>query len=658
MKRSAKFFAFFLGCGLMIGGLAVANNYNNNLAKASATTDPEDIAEFTNNGQFTYSAGDATTVTLLSSSELETEGVVTSGYEGSALKISGNNTFVTLNFTGSGLKTADVGKISFRVFVDDSSSSLTKCDFRIRKSSLEQTVLNEGVEGHSLLAYRNTWSTYSLTPTLFISGHSFDDFDDGNGNFASFQIYFRTSQSTNIYLDFVNVLEQTGFTNDGQFNFSSAKGTDSCHLLSQAESPAGAPGDTVKCDYYIGAAGLNINSNISSADLVSMTVSFYATADLEPNSVLRTGTKDFAGWINSSVYNFSTLNTWVDVEIPIAAQMFNDDKLEFYLGARVHNSDTSFVLYMSNVRFELKSDAITDVDYADLTLSDIGVASPVSNSNSWLFSKNNAFSHSMALTFTLNFGSAPVSNSFIALRASGNWTGYRFYIGATKLFIQAVNSAGNSSVAVGNQATYSFPASTDVEVGCYVIENGNITTCMFVIDGVIKCIGSVDTSVTDVGTGGLIDFMNADSGSSVTITATDVDSVKDRALNRFGERKLSSKSVSFDDNSETGACLTKYDEAKDFYNTYLSTPQKVEFTTNAKYANLKARFVAWGAANGETVTFNPSTGALSVAKPNTFVMAQNNGKDTNSIILVISISLLSALALFVFIRMSKRRKED
>ena len=147
---------------------------------------PADINEFTNNGQFTYTPHSVTASTLLSEEEVATDGVLTSGYDGAVLKITGQNSYLTLDFSGSGILARKVQSIDFKIYAYDSAA--TQLDLRIRKSSADPTVLNEGAAGHSLLSVRNSWTTYSLNSSTFTSGSSFSKFADANGNLSSFEV--------------------------------------------------------------------------------------------------------------------------------------------------------------------------------------------------------------------------------------------------------------------------------------------------------------------------------------------------------------------------------------------------------------------------------------------------------------------------------------
>ena len=58
---------------------------------------------------------------------------------------------MTIDFSGSEIKAKRIISIDFRVYVADSSSSLTQADVRIRKNA-SSVVVNEGDAGHSFLS--------------------------------------------------------------------------------------------------------------------------------------------------------------------------------------------------------------------------------------------------------------------------------------------------------------------------------------------------------------------------------------------------------------------------------------------------------------------------------------------------------------------------
>lgn len=130
----------------------------------------------------------------------------------------------------------------------------------------------------------------------------------------------------------------------------------------------------------------------------------------------------------------------------------------------------------------------------------------------------------------------------------------------------------------------------------------------------------------------------------------------EKALTRFGERKLKTNDIPFANNNDTGACRGGegyYAQAKAFYNTYLTGNQRKEFATSSSYANHRARFIAWGAANGETISFNTTTGDL-VLNSNVINPIIIDSKNSYIVVIVSSLALLS-LAAFIFFKKKQQQ---
>ena len=83
---------------------------------------------------------------------------------------------------------------------------------------------------------------------------------------------------------------------------------------------------------------------------------------------------------------------------------------------------------------------------------------------------------------------------------------------------------------------------------------------------------------------------------------------------------------------------------------------KINDKSDATYANIKNRLVAWAAANGETISLNIWTGDIEVANARNLLAIV--GKD-NSVIVIALISAMS-LSLLVIggIYIARRRKQN
>ena len=80
-----------------------------------------------------------------------------------------------------------------------------------------------------------------------------------------------------------------------------------------------------------------------------------------------------------------------------------------------------------------------------------------------------------------------------------------------------------------------------------------------------------------------------------------------------------------------------------------------EFASSASYANHRARFIAWGAANGESVSFNGSTGDLIVASNANMLSAIV--EDKSALIIVVISSFVTVTALLYILVLKKRKQQ-
>ena len=244
---------------------------------------------------------------------------------------------------------------------------------------------------------------------------------------------------------------------------------------------------------------------------------------------------------------------------------------------------------------------------------------------------------------TLRFGTSLTGNDYLQLLINYKVNTYisRFN-GASETITSSVK---NINVSEGTH-TYEF----------YSIKVGeNSVRFIFGIDGELI----FKTDVLDA-TGAHCQHIALHSGSTgAAATAySECAQTKADAIDRFTRLKLHSEDISFDDNRDTGACAGEngyYAKAKAFYNTYVTPNQKIEFASGASYANARARFVAWAAANGEALSFNASTGALVIAAHAPLTIVDN--KNTAAIILCIVVMSLSlGIVVIWFFRKRKLAK--
>ena len=183
-------------------------------------------------------------------------------------------------------------------------------------------------------------------------------------------------------------------------------------------------------------------------------------------------------------------------------------------------------------------------------------------------------------------------------------------------------------------------------------------TCLFGIDGILIWKTNKDISSVDFTGHTFISIQNKGTAQQTTYYSSLSDNTE-IALNRFASRKLMYGSVPFTNTSDTGACRGEngyYAKAKAFYNTYLNATQRKAFASESGYAQLRERMIAWGTANGETISFNASNGDLVVSSSNRIALftGENGYKD-----LILVLSLVSVLVgFFLTLVFLKKKKES
>jgi len=134
------------------------------------------------------------------------------------------------------------------------------------------------------------------------------------------------------------------------------------------------------------------------------------------------------------------------------------------------------------------------------------------------------------------------------------------------------------------------------------------------------------------------------------------------------EENFIKKNIAYPETTPTGvagtACLPTseggqgyFDAAVAEYNNNVSAASKIEFANHIDFAKARERFVAWGLANRKTVTFDATTGAITVTPigmsliNNMFATSESTA---TTVIIIISVIGVSALGGFFFLR---KRKE-
>ncbi len=134
-----------------------------------------------------------------------------------------------------------------------------------------------------------------------------------------------------------------------------------------------------------------------------------------------------------------------------------------------------------------------------------------------------------------------------------------------------------------------------------------------------------------------------------------VDSFKD--AQEF-ENTFVKHNVPYDDNTKGTNCLTWFGEAVDEYSNLSEEAQKW-FGTRQEFLNARNRLIAWAEANKQSVSFNNTTGAMTVNSANANVMfdvVNSESASFTTIIIVISLVSVTAIGGYFFMRKRKEIK--
>lgn len=299
---------------------------------------------------------------------------------------------------------------------------------------------------------------------------------------------------------------------------------------------------------------------------------------------------------------------------------------------------------------------VKTADYLLFTPSDLGL-NLQNDTIPYYGDLHDTFLDSFGFQFNVNIPSADVATTISDIRIGatdiyGNGMLVRLFLNdATYKFGMFFNSNYDWT-------SYKAPASWDGDVThlveFYAIKSDS-THMVFLlgIDGsLLWKTNATDISAVDFTGHTFLSFQNKGTTKSKDIYSSAP--TVEKALNRFGANKLNSETIPFSDHSDTGACLTKYAQAKAFYNTYLTNTQRIAFASESAYANLRERFQTWAEKNGETISFNTTNGELVSSRISTFnpIMVEEN-KAIYFAIIVASIAAIAAFGLLVIVRRKK-----
>ena len=152
-------------------------------------------------------------------------------------------------------------------------------------------------------------------------------------------------------------------------------------------------------------------------------------------------------------------------------------------------------------------------------------------------------------------------------------------------------------------------------------------------------------------------YVMANDGTTLSGKNTWWDNINYVLAHNFAQNTMLLRSLSTSDNSSTSYCSSRYSIAKTHFNALMASgynnESRVLNELNTNFPNAMSRLSAWATANGETL--NTTTGTLSINNRVSFI-GSSNLENTNTIAIIVIISLVSVTAIGGFFFIRKRRE--
>ena len=244
---------------------------------------------------------------------------------------------------------------------------------------------------------------------------------------------------------------------------------------------------------------------------------------------------------------------------------------------------------------------------------------------------------------TLKFGTNFASDEFLSLLINFKVNTYiHKFKGATVTL-----GLTNISVTPGVDHIFEF----------YCLKASSSTACFILgIDGVI-IFKTLEQDISDAPS--CLHFGMLNSGAAPTSGVSSLTTTTGAALTRFSNRALHMDTIPTSSTADTGACKGVngyYAKAKAYYNKYLVASQRVAFASGIEYVNQRERFTAWATANGETITFDTTTGALTASRISNVIFFDKENSGIYFAIIVAVIATISAAGVFIMLKKKKHTK--
>ena len=655
--------------------------------------------EFTNNGQFAYSGSYNT---LIVGSKCSAEGVP-SGNVGSVLRVAGltadDGTYnMSFDFTPGAIKLNKIESIVFRIYAEATVNG-TYPEFRLSVNGgwgFNGTGDFAGAGGYSLKTVCNQWYDLELSPTYFINGTTWNSFASTSDNtilgVISPMLRVKHGTTDKFYFDSVTVYINDSvdeFTNDGQFNYSILAGAElySAYQASAHSVPAGYTGAVMKMG---GVADSKILFDFSSSQIPLALVNnirFKVYASGSPNGnypEFRIQNPDQASrgldlWPyqhNGGAGGYSLINEmnqWINLDVNASTlsgqKMLNlsDITDPTLLGQfRVHfrTNDTTNILYIDSVIVTLAAnDGVGPViDFNQSTIHIPANTKPVLPTTAFdaQDNRNVPINYNWDVTPTFDGEGKITSQGTYALTMSAEDYYHNVTNKAVTIIVDAPDTTGPAINIPFSEITLPVGTIFDINFRNYITDEYEFTyTTTYsegAVDGMNRLLAGNHTLTIRAE-----DYSGNVSQKVITIHAVNdyypggdvIDEEKIAsdylAVEQFCITYLKKGTIPTSDNSNTGACLSYYADAKAAYEA-LTADQKAIFLNASEYADMVARLTAWANANQEAFV-----GGEFINAANGLNINQNN---INLLAMIAITSIVISLSGLLIVAALRKRKKQ
>ncbi len=676
--------------------MATANGIGNNGKIVTFKSQDEIIPnEFTNNGEFEYSASNGATGTLIASSKCAAQGVPT-GNVGSVLKIVGHNDdVISFNFEPGQFKITEMASIVLRVYAQATVSG-TYPEIRLKNKSgswaFNGTGDFAGAGGYSLKTVANQWYDVVISSQYFINNTAWNDWAaSSNPNIlGTIDVRYRCPAATDVlYIDSVTINTNSvdDFTHNDQFSFTLLDGASYVfpHDAAYASIPTGGSGtilrmtgttnDKYSIDYTASEIPLALVNSIDFRIYAQASASGTYPEFRLQNPDYSSRNLDLWPFINNGgAGGYSLvdgLNAWRTLSVNSNTITgahgwsnfagLDDPTILGYFQVLFRTNTSSDSLYIDSITLDLKANdnvgPVITCPYNSMTVPASSLIDLKATAFDAQDNRNVAITYDWdGMTFDANNKVTSQGTFNVVLTAKdyyGNTTTktVQITVGAEDHDAPVINIP-YSSITLPTGALFEFDVShyiTDAYDFTYevVYSNGTMDELHHLLVGThTMTITATDSSGNSANKVVVINVVDDYSPEGTVIDEQYLDDYA--AVYEFCVNSLKMAAIPTSDNTDTGACLNYYGPAKQAYNA-LTQSQKQIFLTSQDFDDMVDRMCAWAIANGET--FDATLGGFSSnLTPN---VAQ-----VSNVVIWIAVAVIISFSSFAVVFVIKKRRHN